>query len=131
MREELPNATATPLVMSNVFDELGRLCWQAGTTTAATCDSAPVSSAAVPVRALRYDLAGNVVGINSPAGDLSIEYDDRGLLVSSSNPGAYLGTTTTGGVADNPVRVEAESAAASGVVNGEQQHAGGAGGGVE
>ena len=67
------------------------------------CTTPPISSATTPVRAYKYDLVGNPTQINSSAGDLVMEYDDRNLLVSSSNPGAYLGTTASGGIADNPV----------------------------
>ena len=78
-----------------------------------------------------YDRAGRMVQGRRGTGKQVVvsDYDAAGRLYKTTldpvsapgtavfrNPGAYLGTTTTGGVADNPVRVEAETATATGVV---------------
>jgi RHS repeat-associated protein len=75
----LPTTETQPgVTISRTFDALGRLTADAGTGSGLT-------SAA---RTFGYDLAGRRTSVGHPSGAIGLSYDDRGLLLSATVPGA-------------------------------------------
>ena len=72
----LPISTFEPgdVTVLRAFDELGRMVEETG--------SGPAAPPAT--RTFQFDAAGYLVGAGSPVGEMSFEYDDRGLLTSSA-----------------------------------------------
>ena len=68
--------------ISRVFDELGRLTYEAGIGSGTTVD-----------RSLGYDLAGRLTSVSHPAGNpLTYAYDSRGLMLTADDGAGGIST---------------------------------------
>lgn len=72
------------VTVSSTYDSLGRLVEEAGSGAGAL----PAS------RQFGYDAAGRTIELSTPAGLLALEWDDSGLLLSTSGPSQYQATFT-------------------------------------
>jgi RHS repeat-associated protein len=77
----LPIKSLEPQVtVTRTFDQLGRLTNEQGTSTVAANPAAN--------RTMGYDLAGRMTSFTDPAGTVTVTRDDRGLVLSATNPGS-------------------------------------------
>ena len=72
------------VTVTRSFDQLARLTSETGSGTGVTSAT----------RSFDHDLAGLRIAASHPDGDLTFEYDDRGLMIEADAPGGTAGDAT-------------------------------------